>query len=137
MNAGKIVCDDRIVYNYRRRVSSVMLSSDSGQQIVSDRIDYLSKRRRNVIERFPQLRAAYDSHFLDMMIILSRDAYATKESIEEIRRQLKSYFREKGHSRPDYRLLPALANLMLGSVDSVLNGRKQVQSAQDTEVLFE
>lgn len=133
MNAGKIVCDDRIIYNYRKRMSSVMLSSDSGQQIVSDRIDYLSKRRWNVIQRFPQLRAAYDSHFLDMMIILSRDAYATEENIEEIRRQLKSYFCEKGHSWPDYRLFPALANLMLGSVDSVLSGRKQVQPEQQDD----
>lgn len=114
-----------------------MLSSDSGNQIVSDRIDYLSKRRKNVIERFPQLRAVYDNHFLEMMIILSRDAYATKDSILEIRRQLKRYFCEKGHSRPDYRFLPALATLMMGRMDRVLSGKQKVQMIQNTEALFE
>ena len=120
MNAGKIVRDDRIVYNYRKRASSVMFSPASARQIVSDRIDYLCKRRTTVIARFPQLRSAYDSHFLNMMIILSRDANATAENIQMIRHHLKSYFREKEHSKPDYHLFPALVLLMFGSTDHIL-----------------
>lgn len=137
MNAEKIVRDDRIVYNYRRRASSVMLSPTSAQQIVCDRIDYLSKRRRIVIERFPQLRSAYDSHFLNMMIILSRDANATAENIQMIRQHLKSYFREKEHSKPDYHLFPALARLMYGSTDHMLRHRKQDQPADNPGTFFE
>lgn len=137
MNAGKIVRDDRIVYNYRKRASSVMCSPTSARQIVSDRIDYLSKRRRIVIERFPQLRAVYDSHFLDMMIILSRDANATAENIQMIRQHLKSYFHEKEHSKPDYHLFPALARLMFGSTDHILRHRKQDQPTDNPGAFFE
>lgn len=137
MNAEKVVRDERIVYNYRKRASSVMFSPTSARQIVSDRIDYLSKRRRIVIERFPQLRAAYDSHFLNMMIILSRDANATAENIQVIRQHLKSYFHEKEHSKPDYHLFPALARLMFGSTDHILRCRKQAQPAGNPETFFE
>lgn len=137
MNAGKIVRDDRIVYNYRKRASSVMFSPVSAQQIVSDRIDYLSKRRKNVIARFPQLRAVYDSHFLNMMVILSRDENATEENIQVIRKHLKSYFHEKEHTKPDYHLFPALARLMFGSTNHILRRRKQAQPAGNPETFFE
>mgnify|MGYP000517845523 FL=1 len=82
MNAEKIVRDSQIVYNYRKRASSVMYSPVSAQWIIADRIDYLRKRRKNVIECFPQLRAVYDNHFLNMMIILSRDENVTEEHFE-------------------------------------------------------
>lgn len=137
MNAGKIIRDERIVYNYRKRVSSVMFSPASAQQIVSDRIDYLSERRRNVITHFPQLRSAYDNHFLNAMIILSRNANATVANIQAIRQQLKSYFREKEHSKPDYHLYPALAKLMFGGTSHILRCREQVQHGSDFEMFFE
>ncbi len=137
MNAGKIIRDERIVYNYRKRVSSVMFSPASAQQIVSDRIDYLSERRRNVITHFPQLRSAYDNHFLNAMIILSRDANATVANIQAIRQKLKSYFREKEHSKPDYHLYPALAKLMFGGTSHILRCREQVQLGCDSEMFFE
>lgn len=137
MNAEKVVRDDRIVYNYRKRASSVMFSPTSARQIVSDRIDYLSKRRTTVIARFPQLRAVYDRHFLDMMIILSRDENATAENIQMIRQHLKSYFREKEHSKPDYHLFPALARLMFGSTDRILRHRKQGRPADNPGTFFE
>lgn len=137
MNAGKIVRDDRIVYNYRKRASSVMFSPTSARQIVSDRIDYLSKRRRIVIERFPQLRAVYDSHFLNMMVILSRDENATEENIQVIRKHLKSYFHEKEHTKPDYHLFPALARLMFGNTDHILRHRKQDQPEDNPGTFFE
>lgn len=137
MNAEKIVRDGQIVYNYRKRASSVMFSPASAQQIVSDRIDYLSKRRKNVIQRFPQLRPAFDSHFLDMMIILSRDTNATAENIQVIRQHLKSYFHEKGHSKPDYQLFPALARLMFGSTAQILHCRKPARPVDNPETFFE
>lgn len=137
MNAKRVLRDDRVVYNYRRRVSGVMLSPDSARQIVSDRIDFLSKRRVNVIARFPQLRAEYDSHFLEMMIILSRDEAAGEEHISEIRRQLKAYFREKGHTAPERRLLPALAKLMLCRTERLLRRRGVTQPSGDEKMLFE
>lgn len=113
MNASKIIRDNHIVYNYRKRISSVMYSPTSVRQIITDRIDFLSKRRKNVIKRFPQLRAIYDNHYMNMMVILSRNRNITKEQIRLICLCLKEYFHEKEHTKPDYRLLPSLVILML------------------------
>ena len=137
MNAKKIVRDSRIVYNYRKRASSVMYSPASAQQIISDRIDYLGKRRKNVIASFPQLRTVYDNHFLNMMIILSRDDNVTKAHMKLIRLYLKEYFHEKQHTKPDYRLFPALSKLMFFC--SKKNPSKQwtAQSMYDLDSLFE
>ncbi len=114
MNAKKVIRDNTIVYNYRKRRSSIMRSSSSGEQIVKDRIDYLSKRRTNVIARFPELRQTFDRHFVEMMVILSRDPLATKESNTIIKRQMRTYFKEKTHTPIDIRLWPALMQLWCG-----------------------
>ena len=137
MNAKRIVRDSCIVYNYRKRASSVMYSPASAQQIISDRIDYLRKRRKNVIASFPQLRAVYDNHFLNMMIILSRDDNVTEAHLKLIRLYLKEYFREKQHTKPDYHLFPSLSKLMF--FYSKKNPRKQgsAQSMYDLDSFFE
>lgn len=114
MNASKIARSDRIVYNYRKRRSSVMLSTESSEQIVKDRIDYLSKRRINVIARFPELRKAFDRHFVEAMIILSRDPAVTKKSNKLIKNHLCTYLKEKYHTSIDIHLWPALLRLTLG-----------------------
>lgn len=126
MNAKKIVRDNVVVYNYRKRRSSVMRSAESGKQIVKDRIDYLSKRRVNVIARFPELRRAFDCHFVEMMVILSRDPLATKESNTMIKQQLKAYFKEVNHTPVDIRLYPALLQLWCGMV------KKAASNAENT-----
>lgn len=110
MQAGAVVTDSHIVYNYRQRLSGVMLSPKNKKQILSDRIDYLSKRRIRVIGRFPALRQAFDRHYLEMLVILSRQG----GDISQLRRSMKAYFREKGHTPADVRLWPALLGLRLG-----------------------
>lgn len=137
MNAKKIVRDSRIVYNYRKRASSVMYSPASAQQIIFDRIDYLRKRRKNVIASFPQLRAVYDNHFLNMMIILSRDDNVTEAHLKLIRLYLKEYFHEKQHTKPDYRLLPSLSKLMLFYLKKNPSKRRTAQSIYDLDSFFE
>ena len=137
MKAKKIVRDNQIVYNYRKRASSVMSSPAFAQQIISDRIDYLSKRRKIVIARFPQLRAVYDNHFLNMMIILSRDENITEENLKSIRLCLKEYFHEKAHTKPDYRLIPSLSKLMLLQSGKSLSKQRIVQSTNDLKSFFE
>ena len=114
MNARKIVCDNFIIYNYRKRRSSVMYSPESGLQILKDKIDYLSKRRININQRFPDLRQAFDRHFLDMMIILSQDPASTKETHRLIRKQLLLYLKEKHHTPVGLRLWPVLLRIFLG-----------------------
>lgn len=137
MNAKKIVRDSRIVYNYRKRVSSVMYSPASAQQIISDRIDYLCKRRKNVIASFPQLRAVYDKHFLNMMIILSRDDNVTEAHLKLIRLYLKEYFQEKQHTKPDYRLFPSLSKLMFFYSKKNASKQRTAQSIYDMDSFFE
>ena len=137
MNAKKIVRDSGIVYNYRKRASSVMYSSASAHQIISDRIDYLYKRRKNVIARFPQLRAVYDNHFLNMMIILSRDANATETHLKLIRLYVKEYFHEKQHTKPDYHLFFSLSKLMLFSSKKNLRKQGDAQLPYDLDSFFE
>lgn len=137
MNAKKIVRDSQIVYNYRKRASSVMYSPTSAQRIISDRIDYLSKRRKNVIAYFPQLRAVYDNHFLNMMIILSRDENATEENLKSIRQCIKEYFHEKQHTKPDYHLFPSLGKLMLFCSEKNLSKQKVARTSNDLDSFFE
>lgn len=137
MNANKVVRDEHIVYNYRKRASSVMVSPTSARQIVSDRIDYLSKRRINVIARFPQLRPVYDSQFLEMMVILSHDKNITEEDVCIIKRHLKAYFHEKGHSKPNYRLLPALMKLLIESTNHILRCKHKDKFISDQGSYFD
>ena len=137
MNAKKIVRDSQIVYNYRKRASSVMYSPTSAQQIISDRIDYLCKRRKNVIASFPQLRTVYDIHFLNMMIILSRDDNVTETHRRLIQLYLKEYFCEKHHTKPDCRLIPSLCKLMFLGSKKKVSKPKETQQLNDLNSFFE
>lgn len=130
MNAKKIIRDNTIVYNYRMRRSSVMRSSDSGKQLVKDRIDYLSKRRVNVVSRYPELRCVFDQHFVEMMVILSRDPLSSKESNAMIKQQLRAYFKKKPHTPVDIRLWPALLQLWFGTVKKTAANSESSTDAQ-------
>lgn len=130
INAQEIVRDNFIVYNYRKRRSSVMYSPESGKQIVKDRIDYLGKRRVNVISRFPELRQIFDRHFVEMMVILSRDPLATKESNAMVKQQLRAYFCEKNHTPIDVRLWPALLQLWCGLTKKTVLNEETISTDQ-------
>ena len=130
MNAKKVVRDNFVIYNYRKRRSSVMYSPDSGRQIINDRIDYLGKRRVNVIARFPELRQTFDRHFVEMMVILSRDPLATKESNTMIKQQLMEYFKEKDHTPIDIRLWPALLQIWCGKVKKAASSEERTTDVQ-------
>ena len=130
MNTQKVIRDNTCVYDYRKRRSSVMRSSNSGKQIVKDRIDYLSKRRVNVISRFPELRRTFDRHFSEMMVILSRDPMATTESNTMIKQQLQAYFKEKSHTSIDIRLWPAILQIWCGMVKKAAPSEEKATDLQ-------
>ncbi len=100
LNARRVVRDDRVVYHYRQRRSSVMQSRESARQILLDRVDVVTRRRSQVVRRMPQLRREYDLHFLDAMVYYSREPDATSETLRMIAQALKDYFREKGRTLP-------------------------------------
>lgn len=111
INAKKIICNDQIVYNYRKRRSSIMNSPESRQQIILDRIEFLEVRRQNIIVRYPELRKEFDLHFLSSMIMLSNDHNFCPECIARLRNALSHYFREKGNTFPPKDLWLPLAKL--------------------------
>lgn len=137
MNARYVVCDSRIVYNYRKRRSSVMYSPQSARQIVQDRVDYLNKRCLKVGSRFPELKSIFDIHFLEAMVILSKDPNASPESAEMIRNQIRAYFGGKGYTVPHVRLWPALMKLCFGSPEKLLAQRRPADTAQRLDEYFE
>ena len=130
MNARKIVRDRFVIYNYRKRRSSVMYSPESGRQIVKDRIDYLSNRRVNVISRYPELRRTFDRHFVEMMVILSRDPLATRESNTMIKHQMRTYFKEKNHTPIDIHLWPTFLQLWCGMVKKAAPSEEKAMDLQ-------
>ena len=95
MNASKIVYVPHVVYNYRKRESSVMRSPKSAERIVRDRLAYLQQRRQHIRERFPSLKALFDRHYLEMLLVLSRDAALTAETAQGIKHSVKMWFAEK------------------------------------------
>ena len=90
-----------------------------------------------MIACFPQLRAVFDNHFLNMMIILSRDENATKENLKTIRRCLREYFGEKQHTKPDYHLIPSLCRLMFFGSKKELMKQRSGQQLRDLDSFFE
>ena len=134
MNAQTVVSDDKIIYNYRRRASSVMLSPQSAQQIILDRLDALDKRRRTVINRFPELRKEFDVPFLDALIYTSEYPDNSEESIRKIKQLLKAYLQEKEHTMPPRYFWKGLWKLASVSTEKLLKKcRKEAQpvSMQD------
>ncbi len=136
MNGSKILHSPSVIYNYRKRRSSVMLSSTSSQKILLDKVDYLSTRRVKVAARFPELKAVFDYHYLNMMVILSADAAATEDSILYIRKSLRSYFREGSLCKMEFTLAFKLLRLMLLPPKKLLRCPRTVSPGK-TERYFE
>lgn len=133
MNADCIIHSPRIVYNYRKRKSSVMLRTESQRKIVLDKLEYLEKRRLKIVTKYPELRQDFDYHFLSMLVILSKDAAATKESIKITKQMLKQYFMGDMHCKVDFSLRRQLFWLQHGSVDRILQSRHNSVSINNEE----
>lgn len=137
MNASRVVCDDRIIYNYRRRASSVMRSLESQSRVVMDRIDAVAKRRQTVIRRFPELRKEFDVSFLDSLIYMSEYPDNSGESLELLKRELKGYFREKGNTLPPKCLWRGLVKLRFTKTETLLAQCRQQGEAVESEAYFD
>jgi len=109
----RILCDERIVYNYRKRRSSVMSRPEAANQRLMDCLDSTVKRRAKVLAVFPELRWAFNENYLDTIWYLSENYGMTEESIRILKNHLKSYFREKGSTIPPRYLWMRLLKLYL------------------------
>ena len=100
LNPCRVVFDDTVIYNYRKRASSVMSSPKAGEQRILDCIDSIAKRREKVVARWPELRRAFDENYLDTIWYLSGNVFSTEKTILELKGRLKAYFRRFGNSIP-------------------------------------
>lgn len=96
----KIVFDDKIIYNYRRRASGAMNAPEAARQRLSDRLDCMTKRRALVVKHRPQLKKLYDHTYLDALWCLSGEVGNTEETILEFRRCLVRYVMTPGNTFP-------------------------------------
>ena len=113
MNAETVICDGKIVYNYRRRRSSVMLNPTAGQQRMLDRVDYMEKRRVTVGQRFPELKEAFDTEFVNAMIYFTDYPENTLLSLTQIKKALKAYLLQRGNTRPPRYLWRGILRVLL------------------------
>ena len=128
LGARRVAFDTRIVYNYRRRRSSVMASSEAAKQRVLDCMDSIVKRRMKVIGVFPELKAAFDENYLDALCYLSTNPACTPEVIDYLKALLKAY-RESGNTFPPRYLWRKLLRLRFLSTHKLMQGL-----SQDTEI---
>ena len=130
----KVAFDDRIIYNYRKRASSVMSSPAAGEQRILDCIDSLAKRREKVIAQWPELRRTFDETYLDAIWYLSGNIDSTEKTIAVLKQHLKAYFSGFGNSLPPRYLWKKLWDLYRTDPAVLLEDcrrRKQAYSVED------
>ena len=137
MNAQLVVFVPGIVYNYRQRRSGVMLSPASGRRIVMDRLTYLPLRRKKVISKYPELRRDFDVNYLDMLLLLAIDPFATKESLLRQKAMLKDYRKEPGRTVPPRQMWLALWRLRFQRVQQLLKRRKTQPPISGAQSFFD
>jgi len=129
----RVVLDERIIYNYRRRASSVMCSPETGEQRIVDILDAIVKRRANVTAVYPDLKEAFDESYLDAMWYLSENPHGTEKTIRLLKEHLGKYFQEKGNRFPPVYLWRGLLALKYAAPESLLEkcGKNPEQTNMD------
>ena len=133
----KVVRCSRIVYNYRKRASSVMGNPAVAEQRALDCLDFTQKRREIVLERLPELRADFDENYLDMIWCLSIDEGSTRRTMAILKKSLQDYLLQKGNTRMPVYLWPGLAKLAFLPVPMLLHLAKMRCNQTDLTDYFE
>ncbi len=133
----KMVCDPYIVYNYRRRSSSVMGSSEAAEQRILDCLDAIVKRRAQVSAVYPDLKRAFDESYLDAMWYLSENANGTEKTIRLLKKHLREYLAAKGNLFPPFYLCKGLLALWLLPSERLLKRAKEKEDSLDISELFQ
>lgn len=132
----RVVCRDTVGYNYRRRLSSVMCSPESAEQLVLDRLDSTAKRRQKVLSCLPHLRRAFDENYLDVLWYLSENSGSTERTISQIKSRLRAYFCQWGNTFPPVYLWKLLLRLYVTPTDKLLAKCQQGTGAEDRAEFF-
>lgn len=136
MNAKKILVDDQIVYNYRRRASSAMNSPKAGEQLMMDRIDFMVKRRDRIAARFPALKRDFDLSLMEALLYLSKYPDNTAASIARLKSELRRYLRTTDSTRPPKYLWLPMLKLLLTKTDTLLGQCPPGEKAGDRDDYF-
>jgi len=136
LKAKKVVCDSRIIYNYRRRASSAMLNPQARERLALDRIDFNAKRRETIKKSCPGLQKTFDIQFLDALTYLPTDPENSEESIRVIKRKLKEYFLQPGNTFPPKYLWRGLLHTALTGTEKLLKEKRQDTETGNTEDYF-
>lgn len=137
MNAQKIVFVPNVIYNYRQRKSSVTAKPEYRARTVLDKLDYLQKRRKNVVARFPELAADYEKNFVNMLLWLSKDAYGTEESLRQIKQLVKEYLFSVKSCRHHWSAWYALLRIRTLSVSWLLKNKAPVPQTDHLSHYFD
>ena len=132
----RVALDDKIIYNYRKRASSVMSSPKAGEQRILDCIDSIAKRREKVIARWPELRRAFDENYLDAVWYLSGNIYSTEKTVTELKGRLKTYLSQFSNSIPPRYLWKHLWRLYRTDTRVLVEECRQKQQAYAVEDHF-
>lgn len=132
----RVVLDDTVIYNYRKRASSVMSSAKAGEQRILDCIDSIAKRREKVVARWPELRRAFDGNYLDAVWYLSGNIYSTEKTVTVLKGHLKAYFSGFGNSIPPRYLWKRLWRLYRTDTKVLVEECRQKQQAYVVEDHF-
>lgn len=134
MNAAKVVCDPRVVYNYRQRASSVMNNPTAAERRVLDSLEAIGQRRQKIKARYPELQRVFDESYLDALWYLVLTPGSTERTIAAQRAALRRYLLERGNTVPPRRLWRPLLRMYFSSPRKLL---KQPQNAiEQTEDYF-
>lgn len=96
----KVALDERVIYNYRKRGSSVMASPTAAEQRILDSLDAIVKRREVVLKVYPDLRRLLDETYLDALWYLSESPGSTEKTINILKSHLKQYLTTWGNTFP-------------------------------------
>ena len=127
MNAKKIIHDPKIVYNYRKRYSSVTIKPEYRERTIFDKLDYLEKRRKNIAKAFPELKEIFDLHYLDMLLWMSRDADVTVACIDEIKKKIYANFKHENQVSVDWRRKYNLLRILVSRSNKLVRDKNAKQ----------
>lgn len=120
LGEGRVVTDDRIIYNYRKRASGVMSSPEAAERRILDHLDVIVKRRELVKGIYPDLRRLLDENYLDALWYLSANPGSTEKTVATMKSHLRRYFLTPGNSIPPRWLWGRLLKTCFTSTEKLL-----------------
>lgn len=136
MNAGKIVLDSKIIYNYRRRASSAMHSPQANQQRMVDRVAVLLQRQQKISQRFPELKWDFDFDVMNSLVYMAKYPENTPETLKLLKKTLREYLKNRENSRPPRYLWLPMAKLLLTSNQRLWRECQSIQEENKTDQFF-